>query len=255
MARPRAVAHDREVRVAVLVVLAGCVAYDETVHVQLHDPDAVAVSAQTPAGERMLLAQGSHGNTEVPAAEPPYLREGTRAGSLVLRGEGPLLATCPTCAWDESRTIVVRTGTGGELEMPGSPDRISRSGDTLRMRYAYVAPVHCHRGGGLCEHELFELLLDTPRDNVERIDYSKRVATAHGELTGAKIGLVTGILFAGLGLAGITYFDIAGEAPNTTAKEAVAGVGGAFILVGGLFAVVGASTLRAQDSDERVPVP
>ncbi len=238
-----------------VLALSGCVNYDEALRMQLHDPAAVAVSVRTPAGERVLLAQGAPGNTEVPQASPPYLREGVREGSLVMRSDAQLIATCPTCAYDESRTIVARTGEGGELEMPGTLERVSRNGDTLRMRYAYVAPVHCHRGGGLCEHELFELMLETPRANVERIDYSKRVAKAHGELTGAKIALGTGLAFVAMGLAGITYFDIAGEAHGASAKAATGGVFGAFVLVGGFFAVVGASTLRASDSDEQVAVP
>jgi hypothetical protein len=175
-----------------------------------------------------------------------------REGSVVSRSEGAVTASCPTCAWDETRTLV---GPAGEIDMPGAPDRVTRRGDTLRMDFAYVAPVHCRRGGGLCEHELYDVMLDMPRDNVTSIDYEKRVAKAHGELIGAKIGLVTGILFAGMGLAGLSYFDIAGEAPGTTSKEAAGGVSAAFVLVGGMFAIIGAATLRANDSDQPVAVP
>jgi hypothetical protein len=88
-----------------------------------------------------------------------------------------------------------------------------------------------------------------------RIRYEKRVTTAHGELTGAKIGLASGILFTVLGLAGIGYYDVAGEAPKHDVKLAALGVGGAFTLVGGMFTILGAATLRAHDSDVPVAVP
>jgi hypothetical protein len=58
-----------------------------------------------------------------------------------------------------------------------------------------------------------------------------------------------------LGASLITYYDLAGGTDVRGGMHAALGVGGAFMAVGGLFTYIGASTLRANDSDTPVDVP
>jgi hypothetical protein len=234
-------------RLALLAcVLGGCVAYDETVHVRLRDPSAVAISAGQP-----LLGEHADGSAELPATMPPYLEE-AQQGATVTRAEGATWAHCSWCGYDQDRFVVDRAG---RIDLVGTPSTITGAGGRVRMRYAYVAPLPCRRSGGLCERPAFELVLDTPRANVLAIDFDRRVETAHGERIGAKIGLVTGILTAALGASLITYYDLAGGTNSHTAKLAVLGVGGGFLAVGGFFTIVSTTMLRAHDSDTPIAVP
>jgi hypothetical protein len=233
--------------IGIVVLLTGCVVYDETVHVHLRDPHAVTVSVATPSGERELAGSAA----EIPPTAPPYLEDG-RVGASVIRDSDGITALCPWCEWSGERPVVT---SDGEVDLVGTPSHIRRIGDVTRMTFQYVAPLHCHHHGGLCDRPAFELEVDTPHDNVARIEFERRVARDHGELIGAKLGVGWGLLFVTMGLAGIGYFDVAGEAKGSSAKWAVLGVGGAFITIGGSFTWIGVKTLRAQDSLTSVTPP
>ena len=232
---------------AVLLLLAGCVAYDESVHVKLRDPAHVQVSVATPDG-RMVLDDE---RIVVPATEPPYLEEAQK-GAMVERRGNAIVAMCTWCEWRREQLVVA---ADGDVWFLGTPERVQRLGDLTRVLVSYIAPLPCHRGGGLCERAAFELAVDTPHDNVEGITFERHVATAHGELFGAKLGIGWGVTFIALGLTMFTAFDIAGVAKGSSAKWAAAGVSTAFVGMGSFFTYIGVKTLRASDSVTQVEPP
>jgi hypothetical protein len=213
----------------VVLSLAGCAAYDETVHVHLRDVAAVSVH-----------------EGEVSVTEPPYYEHAQAGASVERTSSGAVFAHCAWCEWDTLHTVIM---SSGDIDLPGSTSVLSGAGDRLRMRYDYIAPLPCHRHRGLCERPAFQIPLETALANVESINYQRTVSTAHGELTGAKLGLGAGILCASLGTAMIAV-DVAGETPR--ARAAVAASGGGFLAIGTFFVYIAVATLRARDSD--VPI-
>jgi hypothetical protein len=240
-------------RAALVGLFAGCIAYDETVHVRVRDPAAVTVAVDTPAGERTLVGVGSGGADEspVPGTAPPYLENARDGASLERRGTD-VVAVCTWCEWPRERTVIAGAGA---IELAGTPRMVRRIGDRTRMTYRYVAMLPCHRHRGLCDRPAFELQLDTPHDNVAEIDFQRRVARDHGELTGAKIAVGWGLAFVASGLAMIGYYDLAGGTSASPAKWAAFGAGSSFAIVGGLFTWLGVGTLRARDTVTAVEPP
>jgi hypothetical protein len=204
--------------VALLLVAGSCVAYDETVHVQVRDPERVEVISQTAI-------------------------EGSQDASVTRQG-ATLVAMCPSCAGTQTRTVLDELH---HIALTGDLSTLGRHGDAVRLRYDYVALFPCHRGHGDCDRTAFEVTLQTPRANIAEIHDEKLVRTRDGEKTGANISAAVGILTSllGLGLIGDGAF-------SSTARGAKLGVGGVFLGVGGLFSVLGFATVTARDSNTAI---
>jgi hypothetical protein len=239
------------IAVLAAVLAAGCVNYIETVHARVRDPAAVAVSIDTPAGHTQLLAAASgSAGAAIPPTEPPY-REAEQPGAIVVRYERDALAAlCSWCARQPGRPLV---GADGAITLTGTPDQVlARSGEQLHMRFDYEVSLRCHHRRGECERPAFVLELDTPRDNVLDLRFERHVSTRYGELTGAKLGLVAGVVAA---LVGGSLMAIAvGDHGLHGGRWDVAGGGAIGLGVSAVFLGTSIATLRARDSDTAIPL-
>jgi len=212
--------------VALVALITGCVAYDETVHVHVRDPRQVTV-VTTGEGER---------------PDPGAQLEYTPLGGVI--------AHCAWCEYDSERRVV---STAGAIDLVGDPGVLARVGDHLEMRFDYVAPLPCTRHHGLCERPAFALALDTPEANVTGVDFERKVSISHGEMIGAKLGVAAGVVSTALGLVLGGY--VLASSSSTSAREMGLGVASGFVVVGGTFLVAGLSTLTASDSDRPIQPP
>jgi hypothetical protein len=208
--------HDRRVRAVLLVVFAGCVNYDETVHVHVRDPAQVTV------------------------LEP------TEHGVTLSREERTVTAHCAWCEYDDQRFVVTPWAS---VDLVGDADTIERVGSDVHMRYAYVAPLPCYRRSGLCERPAFSIDVTTPRSNITAIDFERRVSRAHGEMIGAKAGIVAGVFANLVGGALLTY-DIGWVRSR---RGLIGGIAAGFLTIGTMFTVTGVRTLAANDSVTALP--
>jgi hypothetical protein len=121
----------------------------------------------------------------------------------------------------------------------------------LGMRFGHDALFRCHRSRGLCPREALTLWLATPASNVVEIRHRRVVETAHGERTGALLGVIVGSAFTLLGIGLATGISIEERALIAPAL----GLGGAFVAGGTFFLVTGIRGLTARDSETIVAIP
>jgi hypothetical protein len=194
------------VRLALLVLVAGCVNYDEMVHVHVLAPEQVTVLQPTQQG--ITLSQDG----------------------------GVVTAHCAWCEFDREHFVVTPWSS---VDLIGDTGNVERVGSDLHMRYAYLAPLPCNRHAGLCERPAFTIDVTTPRANIRAIDFERHVSRAHGELTGAKVGLVAGLLAGIVGATMMTY-DLGWASHD---RVMIGGIAGGFLAIGTFFTLTGARTL------------
>ena len=146
-------------RCIVVVALAGCVTYADSVHVRVKDPAQVAVTG-------VLAAGAAHG--DIP--ETMYVNQPV-PGAWIDRGDATLDLWCPSCVRAKRETLALAP----ELVIAGASEQAVRvEGDRVHVRYVFSdwsgRVWHGKHGYWHESRPRIALDLETPVTNVTSID-------------------------------------------------------------------------------------
>ncbi|HEY8080314.1 MAG TPA: hypothetical protein VIF62_39560 [Labilithrix sp.] len=230
--------------VALALPLGACAAnFEETTLVRVRSPERVAVSMDTPGGrERVLEAGDAKSVAELPPTRPPFT-ELVKYVRLEREPGGAIASSCPSCGFANDAPVV---DVVGNIALAGrASETVAWRPDAVAMRWSHDALFRCRRFHGECPREAYVLTLDTPPENVLEIRERRIVATAHGERTGATIGVLVGATFAALGAA----IAIGVSIDQREVSAVGCGLGGAFMAGGLFFLFTGLRGLGAKDEE------
>jgi hypothetical protein len=171
---------------ALSMVVTGCFSTAQYTEVNVRDPTALTVSADTPHGRDVVLPPGpANVEAPIPMSAPPYVGP-SRLPILARREEsGATVLRCDACTWQEGTVIADGTrqivlGGGAERSLRWNGDRLVWNVDQVLVRQIVAGSASYVRADHVAQ-----VVVSTPKANVvsaEHVSRSTDVGTGVAEI-------------------------------------------------------------------------